>query len=267
MGGMMNVLKVVKAIRIARILRLLRVLKIFTTIKNAESPMAQRHMANITTLSVAVIVLSIVGYVALTSASGLPSFESTVQTQNLRTASFIDSRDLTEEDESEMLRDYVASRPSILVVTENGSTRYSRYENSYYEAYFGPGDYGYLRSGDVGVFFDLRALNAEESRQNIGYFAVIVILVLFVLLFYSPHFALTVTDPIHVMERGFSERGHNLEVRIPERYKNDDIFRLSALYNSVYLPLKDRAGGTEDTGIVDLSLDDVQDIIDEDENT
>jgi hypothetical protein len=151
-------------------------------------------------------------------------------------------------------------------VTEDGQTRFSRHDNAYYEEFFGPGDYGYLRSGEVGVFFDLRPLNAEEARQNIAYFAIIVILVLFVLLIYSPHFALTVTDPIHVMERGFSERGHNLEVRIPERYADDDIFRLARLYNRVYLPMKDRAGVEDDGGLTDLSLDDVQDMMDEDEN-
>ncbi|NBF40649.1 MAG: hypothetical protein GVY14_09555, partial [Spirochaetes bacterium] len=124
----------------------------------------------------------------------------------------------------------------------------------------------------VGVFFDVRPLNAEQSRQNIAYFAMVVILVVFILLFYSPHFALTVTDPIHVMERGFSERGHNLEARIPDRYRGDDIFRLASLYNSVYLPMKDRqvggesTGGSGGSGIVDLSVDDVQRMIDEDEN-
>mgnify|MGYP006273005725 CR=1 FL=1 len=267
MGGMMNVLKVVKAIRIARILRLLRVLKVFTTIKNTDSPMAQRHMANITTLSVSVIVLSIVAYVAVASAAGFPGLESQVQSENIRATSFIDARNLTEEDNERLLRDYAASKPSILLVTESGETRYSRHDNEYYDTYFGPGDYGYLRSGEVGVFFDVRTLNAEEARQNIAYFAVIVILVLFVLLFYSPHFALTVSDPIHVMERGFSERGHNLEVRIPERYQGDEVFRLASLYNSVYLPLKDRMGGEEDAaGLTDLSVDDVQDLLDEDEN-
>jgi hypothetical protein len=261
---MMNVLKVVKAIRIARILRLLRVLKVFTAIRNVDSPMAQRHMANITTLSVSVIVLSIVAYVALASAAGFPGLESAVQTRNIRTTSFIDARNLTDPDNEELLRDYAASQPSILVVTEDGTTRYSRYDNEYYDTYFGPGDYGYLRSGGAAVFFDVRPLNAEGARQNIAYFAVVVILVLFVLLYYSPHFALTVTDPIHVMARGFSERGHNLEVRVPERYRDDEVFRLAQLYNSVYLPLKDRVGGEEDSGMVDLSVDDVQDFFEED---
>lgn len=265
-GGMMNVLKVVKAIRIARILRLLRVLKIFTAIRNTESPMAQRHMAAVTTLSVSIIVISIVAFVGIASVVDMPSLDAEERMQNIRAASFIDARNLADPDQSELLRDYATSQSAILVVTEDGQTRFSRHDNAYYDEFFGPGDYGYLRSGEVGVFFDLRPLNVEEARQNIAYFAVIVILVLFVLLIYSPHFALTVTDPIHVMERGFSERGHNLEVRIPERYAEDDIFRLARLYNRVYLPMKDRAGVEDDGGLTDLSLDDVQEMMDEDEN-
>ncbi len=273
MGGMMGAIKVAKAIRTARILRLLRVLKIFSAIKNTESPMAHRHMANVTTLSVSVVVLSIIAYVGIASAVNMPSLEAEEQTQSIRAASFIDARNLASPDQSELLRDYAASQPSILVVTEDGRTRYTRHDNAFYNEYFGPGDYGYLRSGEVGVFFDLRPLNAEQSRQNIAYFAAVVILVAFMLLFYSPHFAMTVTDPIHVMERGFSERGHNLEVRIPDRYRRDDIFRLAALYNSVYLPMKDRplggegsSGESDGGGLVDLSVDDVQRMIDEDEN-
>ncbi|NBB91509.1 MAG: ion transporter [Spirochaetes bacterium] len=273
MGGMMGALRVGKVIRIARVLRLLRVLKIFSALRNTESPMAHRHMANITTLSVSVIVLSVIAYAGVASAANMPSLEAEERTQSIRTASFIDSRNLADPAQSELLRDYVASQPSILVVTENGSPRYTRYENAFYDTHFGPGDYGYLRSGSVGVFFDARPLNAEQSRQNIAYLAMVVILVGFVLLAYSPHFARTVTDPIHVMERGFSERGHNLEVRIPERYSGDDIFRLAALYNSVYLPMKDRPVGGESSGgdndgggLVDLSVDDVQRMIDEDES-
>ncbi|MFP4566485.1 MAG: ion transporter [Spirochaetaceae bacterium] len=267
MGGMMSVLKVAKTIRIARILRLLRVLKVFNAINNADSPMAQRHIAGITTLSVSVIVLSVVAYVGLASAVDMPSLEAEEQARSMRAASFIDARNLADPDQQELLRDYAASQPLMLVVREDGQTRYSRHDNAFYEERFGPGDYGYLRSGEVGVFFDLRPLNADQARQNIAYFTIVVILVLLILLVYSPHFALTVTDPIHVMERGFSERGHNLEVRIPERYRGDDIFRLAALYNSVYLPMKDRrVGGEGDSGgIVDLSVNDVQRIMDEEE--
>ena len=53
-AGVLNLLKVIKAIRIARILRLLRIIKLFRRIKNVSSPMAQRHLAGVTTIGVTV---------------------------------------------------------------------------------------------------------------------------------------------------------------------------------------------------------------------
>jgi hypothetical protein len=89
------------------------------------------------------------------------------------------------------------------------------------------------------------------------------VLVLVFLFLYSPHFALTVSDPIHVMRRGMVEPGYNLEVKIPELYKDDDVYRLASAYNETYLPLKDRAGTADDSPMSELKMDDLQDILDE----
>ena len=83
------------------------------------------------------------------------------------------------------------------------------------------------------------------------------------LVYYSPHFAITVSDPIHVMRRGFEEPSYNLEVRVPDQYIDDDIFKLAKLYNEVYLPMKDRTTAEESKGMVDLQLDDFDDIFEE----
>ena len=96
-----------------------------------------------------------------------------------------------------------------------------------------------------------------------AYLGAVIILVVGMLL-YRRHFVSTVSEPIQVMERGLSEHGHNLEVRIPERYRSDDVFRLATLYNSVYLPLKDRRGSEDDAGLADLSVPDLDDIDDMD---
>ena len=76
MGSFLNVLKVIKAVRIARILRLMRVIKLFRKIRYARSPLAQRHIALITTIAVAVLVFWMLGASALETAGlfpGLPS--------------------------------------------------------------------------------------------------------------------------------------------------------------------------------------------------
>jgi hypothetical protein len=90
-----------------------------------------------------------------------------------------------------------------------------------------------------------------------------VFIVVAFLLYYSPHFALTVSDPIHIMRRGMNEKGYNLEVRIPPMFADDEVYRLAKLYNEVYLPLKDRSSVGDDTEVLDLKLDDIKDILNE----
>jgi hypothetical protein len=85
------------------------------------------------------------------------------------------------------------------------------------------------------------------------------------LLIYSPHFAMTVTDPIHVMRRGMSEPNYSLEVKIPAVYRQDDVYSLAGEYNRVFLPMKDRERATEegDSGGSALSLGDIDGLFDD----
>jgi hypothetical protein len=71
-----------------------------------------------------------------------------------------------------------------------------------------------------------------------------------------------ISDPIHVMKRGMSESDYNLEVRIPAEHADDDVFELAALYNSVYLPLKDRLGNEGQGPAPALKINDLRDLAD-----
>ena len=147
----------------------------------------------------------------------------------------------------------------LLIIKNNGNTVFSRFDNPYYSTVFGPGDYQYFNTSDFEFFFDIRELAQIQATSNILFFLVVVMSVLVFLIYYSPHFALTITDPIHVMKRGFLEKDYNLEVEIPESYKNDDIYRLGALYNENYLPLKVREADTSNNQ-TNLSMDDFEDL-------
>lgn len=260
-GGMVNVLKVVKAIRIARILRLLRVLKIFRRIKHTDSTMAQRHVAKITTMATTTVVAVLLAFAFVSAALDMPSLEGEYQEQAGEVVDFVEERDLTAPGNRELLADFAESQPWVVQVEADGETLYSRYDGDYLERFFGPVDYGYLERGGVGVFLDVRTVNADQARQNIINFIIIVILVGLFMFYYSPHFAMTVTDPIHIMKRGMSEPGYNLEIRIPERFRSDEVYRLAEAYNRVYLPLKDRAGNEDAGGISGLDMEDVQDFL------
>ncbi len=262
-GGLLNVLKVVKAIRIARVLRLLRVLKVFRRIKNTDSAMVQRHMAKITGLAVTAVVGTLIGFTLLSTFVTIPSLDAKVRDQNFRSMDYITHAGLTEAGAADRLEAYARSETDILVVMEDGRVRYSRFEQDVYDAFFGPVDYAHLAQGSTRLFFDVRDLNEAQARENIVYFTIILVIVAVFLLYYSPHFALTVTDPIHIMRRGFEERGYNLEVKTPELYADDDVYRLARQYNEVYLPLKARSDAGEESTVLDLKIDDIKDVFDD----
>ena len=255
MAGMVNVLKVVKAIRIARILRLLRVLKVFARIKNAESVMAQRHVAKISTTTVASIIFALLAASLLWSLVTLPSLDDTYREDIVEFLAF--SRQIEDE---QVLISAAAAQPGVLVLQRQDATLFSRYENSYYATHFGPGDYDVLDYDTLRLFVDLKPLNFAEARDNLVHFFVIVVVVLILLFGYSPHFALTVSDPIHVMRRGFEEPSYNLAVKISEAYGRDEVYRLAESYNEVYLPMKDRSSAGE-SAASQLSMDDIQDAL------
>jgi hypothetical protein len=265
LGGILNLLKVIKAIRIARILRFLRIVKIFRRIKNVSSPMAQRHVASITAISVTVLVLSLLFFTV---------FSSTLQLEGLDTAMSEQQQDISEhlEGKTDAPADFVlaldtlkSTQKNLLVVKYRGKTLYSRYSNDYYKEFFAPGDYVYLSENELELFFDQRAYVSQLSRESILFFVIVVLVVLAYLLIYSPHFALTVSDPIHVMRRGLEESDYNLEVKVPRRYERDDVFELAELYNEKYLPLKDRTQSQEGESLLQLDMTDVSGILPEGE--
>lgn len=262
-GGIMNVLKVVKAIRIARVLRLLRILKIFTRVKHTDSRMAQRHVATITTISVTVFVGAMLAFSVFAGLSEVSGLDVRYQRQNVRWYEYILAQNLAEPEKREQLTALAEANTAILLVKQSGRTVFSQFDNEHFDRYFGPTDYVYAGSAGLGVFFDLKPVNQQQSRTNLTYFVAIVGVVIAYMLLYSPHFAMTVTDPIHIMRRGMDERSYNLEVKIPDRYEEDEVYRLARLYNEVYLPLKDRTGEDSDNAVLDLDIDDIKDMLDE----
>ncbi len=259
-GGILNMLKLVKAIRIARILRLLRIVKLFKNIKYADSPMAQRHIAKIITISITTIVLSMFAYSIIDQrVETIGADAAVIERQH----QFVSS--LNAGDPKAVLNSIDPAREDLLLVKKNGEVLYSRYAKDYIKTQFKPGDFILHREGEVEVFFDRRAVNLvverNQSWQSLFFFVVVLLLVFTYLIVYSPHFAITVTDPIHVMRRGLEENDYNLEVRVPAIYRGDDIFRMAELYNDEYLPLKDRNRESVEAAGPELKLDDIREIL------
>lgn len=267
LGGILNLLKVIKAIRIARILRFLRIIKIFRKIKNVSSPMAQRHVASITAISVTVIVACLLFFTFFSSTLQVRGLDTAFSEQQEATADYLFENTDDPADFVLALQTLKSTRTKLLIVKYKGQTLFSRFSNDYYAQYFAPGDYSYLSRDGLELFFDQRSYVSQLSRESILFFVIVLLVVLAYLLIYSPHFALTVTDPIHVMRRGLEEADYNLEVKIPERYQGDDVFELAKGYNEKYLPLKDRTQSESGESVIQLDLNEVSRIVPEEQES
>jgi hypothetical protein len=260
LGSFLNVLKVIKAIRIARILRLLRVVKLFRGIRYARSPMAQGHVSTVTTIAVSILVLWTLGASVLEVTGVIPGLERPFLHAQAQQASQVAQGGNGPGLASRAAAISAMDSTILAVRVQGGAVVYSRYSNAVYSEQFLPGDYGYYLSQGVEVFTDERPLSVSSSREALVSLVAVVLIVLAFLFIYAPRFAMQISDPIHVMRRGMAESDYNLEVLIPPGKDRDDVFELAALYNSVYLPLKDRAGSGGTTAPAALKIEDLQDL-------
>ena len=260
-GGILNILKVIKSIRIARVLRFLRILKIFRRIKYADSPMVQRHVANISTISITIIVFSLFGFTLAKDFLNLPGYESAFAKGQENVIQFLEEAKDNEKEFLSRVSYLKDTVDEVLIIKRAGETTFSRYSNEYYTTIFGPGEYAYLQGNGFELFFDQRPLSVHIARESLFFFGIVILMVLAFMIIYSPHFAITISDPIHVMRKGIEDKAYNLEVRIPSRYEEDDVFRLASLYNEVFLPLKDRNAPHDETATIEMDMDDLKDLM------
>jgi len=260
-GALIGLLKVVKAVRMARVLRLLRLLKIFRRIRFADSRMVQRHTVRIVTTAASTLIFSVTLIGTVFALADYTGAEDAWMMDQSAALSSLEERPewAAGPDNAEV---WGKSRPSVMLLKDNDWTLYARSSDDYFRSSFGPGDYTVGQAGSYSVWFDLKPSAVSQSKLNLTVFLSTLAVVLLIMITYSPHFAITVSDPVNVMIRGLREKSYNLEVSIPDEYREDDIFRLGAAFNDEFLPLKER-NNIEDTGggALDISLDDISDLL------
>jgi hypothetical protein len=218
--------------RAARALRLLRPARLGLALRERFPGMAARHASLLVLLGSAVLALGLTA--AALSGPQRPGLEREQGRRQAETAALIQGA------RSRSPAALGAADPSLLVVREARATLFSRYAEAVYARDFAPGDYRFLRAGDLELFFDTRPAAAEAAAQDL-LFQLLVLLLLAVLFgFYAPHFARVVADPLEVMRRGLAEDGFNRQVRLPEDRREEEVFRLAREYNERWLPRKDR---------------------------
>jgi hypothetical protein len=212
---------------------------------------------------VSILVFWSIGASALQALGVFPGLEASYTSSQAARARTIAEGDTRTTSLSGRAAAIAAIDPTVLLVRhQGGNAVWTRYDGGYYRAHFLPGDYAYYVSNGVEVFLDERPIVGAAAREGIVFFFAVVFIVLGILFLYAPQFALGISDPIHIMQRGMSESAYNLEVKIPPQRADEDVFALAVLYNSVFLPLKDRESAGTPSADSALSIDEIKDLVD-----
>ncbi len=256
--GALNILKVVKAIRITRVLRLIRILKIFGKIKNAESKMAQRHITVISTIVCAallamIMIMGFAGYPGVGNAKDQMAdiYKREINLYVNNTASNGKSSVF------EKLK-HAYEKDKYVLKIQAGSNTYSKISKEKFKAQYYFDEVETIKVGQIKLTYSIKHIAIIESKLSVLFFVLIIFVIVAIMIFYSKHFVQTVSDVIHVLNRGLEERDYFLEAKINEHYFEDEIFRLAQNYNEKWLTVKVKNKDEiyEDSVKTDLSLDD-----------
>jgi hypothetical protein len=225
------------AARVARALRLLRPARLGFGLLERAPGMAAGHASLLALLGSAVLALGLTA--AVLTGSLRPGLQRELDRRQELTAAGL-AQASSPATAATALQSLVRADPSLLVAREGQATLYSRQADDLYAREFALGDYRYLRAGDLELFFDIRPAVSEAAAQDLLFQLLVLLLLAGLFGFYAPHFTRVVTDPLEVMRRGLAEDGFNLQVRVPEDRREEEVFRLAREYNERWLPLKDR---------------------------
>jgi len=248
--GFLSILKTAKAIRVTRILRLIRVIKLFGKIQNTESVMTNQHLGTISTISVVslVLVLVISNFLPFLHLSDHNQYlkKKTVEVQNLFNVETIKYKKKRIKAPSEKwIISHIRRSESLkdVISLSKIKKKYSKilYKNKKYNDLI---HYAYHQKIQINKNYSMRL--AYHQADVLG--AKISILILFAILFvilalmfiYSGIFAKTISDPIYVMQKGLVDWNYNLEVKVNNQRKDEEIMQLANSFNIKWLPLKNR---------------------------
>lgn len=263
-----RMLKAIKAIRVARILRLIRVLKIFGKIKNIKSMMVQRHVTKISTITVTSIILCFMIFSILQEFEIIPSpFSEQLAKEETTNNLFLKLYRLNDDIYDKDLYDYTANEFSnVIAIKINNKIMYQakNINNEYYKYYNKINNTDFIETYNIksppdtiNITYWRLAYFRSIALANMLNFIIIIIVLLSIIIIYSRHFALTVSDPVYVMRMGFEVKNYTYAVKILKYYTDDDLFKLADDFNTRWLPAKIRKLSEMNINTTKLSMDDV----------
>ncbi len=245
-----GLIKMIKAIRVTRILRFLRVLKILGKIKNVDSLTAQRLVTSVTTITVfTLITIIMITSIISSTSKNIPTADILTSQNEMGTNRLISEiiKSTPENNLPITIKNIAKENPNIIFARYRGQTLYISSSNTAKNVedllmnnsemvvkYDGVGGVNLIL-----VYSRLDLIRYTAWNGLVTFFMIIIILIVLVVLF-TRNLAITVTDPVYVMRLGFEKKDYTLAVKIPDRFKEEDIFKLANDYNNRWLPAKVR---------------------------
>ncbi|MFC1669552.1 ion transporter [Spirochaetota bacterium] len=258
--GVLNVLKVVKAVRVTRILRLVRIIKIFGKIHNAESKMAQHHTSSIATTAVFTIVCTLIALSFFTDGAGHKKIDERKAYYMGMVKSVEDISNRKGLYPEKIIVDLLDKDKKIIKCIYKKKVILRNKKDDEIKKYYTSDDYVVIKFKGLSLYVSLADIYSDLAIDHIKSFMIIVLTVLSFMIIYTRHFVQTISDMVHVLNKGFRKKDYNLQVKIREEYSDQEIFRLARFYNDAFLPAKLRSiQDKEDSKSSGLSMDDITD--------
>jgi hypothetical protein len=236
--GILNVFKVVKAIRITRILRLVRIIKIFGKIHNVDSKMALHHTASIATIAVFTIICTLMVFSFTTQNPALKIINERKAFYNDELNKIYELHGTVGIPRETLAKRFLSADNNILRVLYRDAVLYSSITDENFKKYYDLDDYFSVKNRDFTLAVSIVDVNKTIAFDHIRNFFIIICTVLAFLLIYTRHFVQTISDVVHILNKGFRKRDYNLQIKIREEFKDEEIYKLAKFYNDAYLPAK-----------------------------
>lgn len=268
--GFIKIIRIIRAIRITRILRILRVLKLLKNLQNTNSKMAQNHLSQILVIFIFTLLISLIGYSFISDFSVNKMIEKQIQTYQL---AFLGYNQMINDFHvnskynelnvflSKIKSSFLADPKVLSVEMINLPSQFKLQDNLLYKI----DNFDHIINNfsnyqlDIGFFrliFSTQYFeNLKTSVELLIFISIILGSILFIFI-YLRSFVTRISDIIYIIFKGIKHKDYFLMVKIPENYKDEEIFEFAKFYNDIYLPAKRKQyQKTEQTS--KISIDDL----------
>ncbi len=250
--GIIRIIRIVRIIRITRILRILRVLKLIKNLQNANSKMAQNHLSQIMVIFIFSVLTSLIIFSFIPGLSSDKLIENKINTYKLAFSSYNNViKDYLKGFKYDEIYGFLQSLKNsfvldkdLLSVELNDISAEVEIENPIiykienFDYILGNFQTQVLNLGLFKITFSLKSYKNFKIIIELFFLVIIILGSLLFVFIYLSTFVKRISDIIYIIYKGIRYKDYYLMVKIPEKYKDEEIFEFAKFYNDIYLPAK-----------------------------